>query len=81
MTSVKNSMSGGVRLNKPAYCPYCADPVSGEAVTLWDDRVYCRKCVEDVSPELFEFIALPSNNMRHNMLSNHGCIILLNESS
>ncbi|WP_144986714.1 hypothetical protein [Gimesia aquarii] len=49
-------MSGGVRLNKPAYCPYCADPVSGEAVTLWDDRVYCRKCVKDVSPELFEFV-------------------------
>lgn len=44
-------------MNKPAYCPYCADPVSGEAVTLWDDRVYCRKCVEDVSPELFEFVS------------------------
>lgn len=56
MTSVKNNMSGYVRLNEPAYCPYCAELVSGKAVTLWDDRAYCRKCVEDVSSELYELV-------------------------
>ena len=43
-------------MSEPVYCPYCADPISGEAVTLWDDRVYCRKCVEDVSSEFYHFV-------------------------
>lgn len=43
-------------LNESANCPCCTEPVSGEAVTLWDDRIYCRECVEEVSPALYEFV-------------------------
>ena len=42
-------------MNGLAHCPYCSYPVSGEPVTLWDARTYCRKCVEEVSPELYDF--------------------------
>ena len=40
---------------KQAACPYCGETISDEAVTLWDDRRYCRCCVEEVSPDLYEF--------------------------
>ena len=38
-------------------CPYCSCPVSGDSITLWDGRAYCRKCVLNVSPELCELAA------------------------
>jgi len=38
-------------------CPYCSFAISGEPLTLWDERTYCRKCVEAVSPELADFAA------------------------
>lgn len=42
-------------MNQRAACPYCGECVAEEAVTLWDGRVYCRSCVEAVSPELYQF--------------------------
>ena len=42
-------------MNELTHCPYCSYPVSGESVTLWDARTYCRKCVEEVSPALYDF--------------------------
>tara|TARA_R110000868_G_scaffold355182_2_gene616562 strand:+ start:49714 stop:50781 length:1068 start_codon:yes stop_codon:yes gene_type:complete len=38
-------------------CPYCGESISDEdeAVTLWDDRQYCRRCVEEVSPDLYQY--------------------------
>lgn len=42
---------------KQAACPYCGESISDEdeAVTLWDDRQYCRRCVEEVSPDLYQY--------------------------
>lgn len=40
-----------------AACPYCGETVSDEAVMLWDDRRYCWRCVEEVSPDLYEYAA------------------------
>ena len=44
-------------MDELARCPYCSHPVSGEPVTLWDGRTYCRQCIEEVSPALYDFAA------------------------
>lgn len=38
------------------HCYFCSAPISSETVKLWDDQVYCRKCVEGVSPEFYHFV-------------------------
>ena len=43
-------------MNELTTCPYCSEPVADETVMLWDDRVYCRDCVEAVSPEFFQLV-------------------------
>jgi hypothetical protein len=34
-------------------CPYCQQTLSSDHVALWDERQYCRQCVERVSPRLY----------------------------
>tara|TARA_E500000305_G_scaffold111420_2_gene123422 strand:+ start:47787 stop:48869 length:1083 start_codon:yes stop_codon:yes gene_type:complete len=38
-----------------AVCPRCKEPILDEAVLLWNDRHYCRSCVEAISPDLYTF--------------------------
>lgn len=38
-------------------CSSCASSVSGELILLWDNRCYCRRCVENASPELSAIVS------------------------
>lgn len=45
----------GARLKVADRCASCANHASEEFVTMWDGRVYCRRCVDTLSPALYAF--------------------------
>lgn len=40
-----------------SHCSYCSSPITGESIRLWDNRDYCRSCIERTCPELHELAA------------------------